>query len=76
MIEELPMGRWLFGSLSGALVLAAAAAGVIFAVSSLLLASLAVGLLVLALAVGLGGSGSRWVSRSSRYGSGGASGSW
>jgi hypothetical protein len=70
------MWRWLFGSLLGAIVLAAAAAAVVFTLSSLLLASLAVGLLVLALVVGLRLSGSRWVSRRSPFGAGGASGGW
>ncbi len=70
------MWRWLFGSLLGAVVLAAAAAAVIFTVSSMLLASLAVGLLVLTLVVGLRASGSRWVSRGGKFGAGGASGGW
>lgn len=70
------MWRWLAGSLLGAVLLAAAAAAVIFSLSSMLLASLAVGLLVLALVVGLRASGSRWVSRRSQFGAGGASGGW
>ena len=70
------MWRWLFGSLAGAAVLAAAAAAVIFTLSSLLLASLAVGVLVFVVALALVAPASRWASRRSKFGAGGASGSW
>jgi hypothetical protein len=70
------MWRWLFGSLLGAVVLASAAAAVIFTLSSLLLASLAVGVLVFVVAVALRVPARRWVSRDSKFGAGGASGSW